>query len=84
MNNADFHIGLEFWSSRRLLRCTDRGIRTIIAIRIDAAEIIINEAGTITPRTLLREEAERDAWFEGLLMSWLRISSTKMTLMVVH
>jgi hypothetical protein len=65
MDHADFYIGLEFWFCDRQWRCTDRGVRTVIAIRIDATEITINEAGSTTSRTLLREEAERDGWFNG-------------------
>jgi len=65
MNHSDFYIGLEFWCGSRQWRCTDCGTRTIIAIRVDAAEIASGEPGKLRTRILSREELERDGWFNG-------------------
>jgi hypothetical protein len=35
--HSDFIIGRSFWCAGPIWRCTDIGIRTIIAIRIDSA-----------------------------------------------
>jgi hypothetical protein len=61
----DFHIGLEFWCGGRRWRCTDVGSRVIVAIRLDDIEIAQSSRGVISHRTLSREEAERDGWFNG-------------------
>ena len=63
MKHSDFNLGTVFWSSDRQWRCTDVGTRVIVAIRIDAAEIGSNEPSL--RRTLNREQAEADGWFDG-------------------
>jgi hypothetical protein len=35
MEHADFHIGLEFMSATGRWRCTDVGIRVVVAIKLD-------------------------------------------------
>jgi hypothetical protein len=37
MKHSDFALGTVFWSSNQQWRCTDVGSRAIVAIRIDAA-----------------------------------------------
>lgn len=38
MNHADFQIGIEFYTATGKWRCTDRGTRTIIAIKLDRSD----------------------------------------------
>ena len=56
-------IGNTFWSGGRRWRCTDIGMRTITAIRIDS----INVDGTGPPsrRSLTHAEADAEGWFNG-------------------
>jgi hypothetical protein len=63
MKHSDFHIGIVFECGGRTWRCTDIGIRTIVAIRIDAIEVGSNDPNR--RRTLGRIEAEAEGWFNG-------------------
>lgn len=63
MTHSEFKIGGEFWCSGRQWRCTDIGMRTIVAIRIDQVEVASNEPEL--RRTLNRAEAEAEGWFNG-------------------
>ncbi len=63
MKHSDFTLGTVFWSSDRQWRCTDVGSRVIVAIRIDAVEIGSNKP--TLRRTLNREQAEANGWFNG-------------------
>ena len=38
MKPSDFHIGMEFWSDGGHWRCTDVGVRTIAAIKLDLSD----------------------------------------------
>jgi antitoxin ParD1/3/4 len=63
MQHDEFAIGESFWCSGRQWRCTDRGTRTIVAMRIDQVDV-----GSTNPelrRTLGRAEAEAEGWFDG-------------------
>jgi hypothetical protein len=60
---AEFTVGKEFWSGDRRFRCTDVGSRTIVAIRVDRVEVAGN--GSEMRRTLNRDEAEAEGWFNG-------------------
>lgn len=63
MEHSEFKIGGTFWCDGRQWRCTDIGTRTIIAICVDHVEI-----GSASPerrRTLSRDEAEAERWFNG-------------------
>lgn len=61
MRLDEFAIGMPFRRGDHLLRCTDIGTRTVVAIRIDEVEI----AGTAGNRTLDRRAAEAEGWFCG-------------------
>jgi hypothetical protein len=63
MQHSDFIVGREFRCGEGLWRVTDRGSRTVVAIRIDCVRV-----GGTTPalcRTLNRAEAEQEGWFNG-------------------
>jgi hypothetical protein len=62
VKHNDFDIGLEFWCGDRQWRCTDIGRRTIIAIRIDGAEITQLRSGARTTVSLSRQQAEAEGW----------------------
>ena len=65
MKHSDFEIGAEFWSDARRWRCTDKGSRVVVAIRVDGADVVrMDGAGTSTTR-LSAQEAEREGWFSG-------------------
>jgi hypothetical protein len=63
MNHSDFIIGGEFRCGGHQWRCTDIGARVIVAIRIDGVGVGSNVAAL--RRTLTRDEAEADGWFNG-------------------
>ena len=63
MKHSDFALGVVFWSTGRQWRCTDVGTRVIVAIRIDTVEIGSNEPSL--RRTLNREQADAEGWFNG-------------------
>lgn len=63
MQHSDFRIGETFWCSGRQWRCTDTGMRTIVAIRIDQVEV--GSSDPVQRRTLGRAEAEAEGWFSG-------------------
>lgn len=63
MKHSDFSLGTVFWSAGRQWRCTDVGTRVIVAIRIDTTELGGNEPSL--RRTLNREQAEAEGWFNG-------------------
>lgn len=63
MEHSDFNLGTVFWSADRQWRCTDVGTRVIVALRIDSVEIGSNEPSL--RRTLNREQAETEGWFNG-------------------
>lgn len=43
MTPKDFHIGLEFWCSGKRWRCTDVGSRVVVAISLEAHEVVSSE-----------------------------------------
>jgi len=59
----EFTIGGTFWCGGGLWRCTDIGRRVVVAIRIDRVDV----AGSAPEpqRTLTREEADAEGWFNG-------------------
>lgn len=64
MTLDDFHIGLEFICGNARFRCTDKGTRTICAIRVDRTEV----GGDTRPRgnrVLTKREAMAENWFSG-------------------
>ena len=40
MNQAQFHIGLEFWCGDKRWRCTDVGSRVVVAISLESHEVV--------------------------------------------
>ncbi|TXN39938.1 hypothetical protein FV232_25250 [Methylobacterium sp. WL30] len=66
MDLSDFRIGSEFTCSGRRYRCTDIGIRTVLAIQVDEATIASKEPGEpVTTRLVSGHEAEAIGWFTG-------------------
>lgn len=67
MDIDEFCIGQKFYCGDRVWRCTDRGSRTIVAICIDAMEIVMYSSTDKAKRyrTLSRDEAEKQGWFNG-------------------
>lgn len=63
MQHHEFRIGEMFWCGGGCWRCTDIGTRTIVAIRVDRAEV--EGSASSQRRTLGREEAEAEGWFTG-------------------
>lgn len=63
MEHSDFEIGKEFTLSDERYLCTDKGTRTIAAIRVD--QIKIYETHSCANRILNRQEAEAAGWFNG-------------------
>jgi hypothetical protein len=66
MTFDEFEIGMEFVCGDRVFRCTDKGTRTVIAIRVDQVETeTLHEDGRRTKQILSRSEAEEQGWFNG-------------------
>jgi hypothetical protein len=65
MKHSDFHLGCEFTTETGRWRCTDKGSRTIVAIRINPVEVTSRENGRETRQRLSQAEAEREGWFAG-------------------
>lgn len=63
MRHEDFTIGTEFRCGDRDWRCTDKGSRVVVAIRLDCVKV-----GSNNPRlrrTLNRADADAEGWFNG-------------------
>jgi hypothetical protein len=58
-------IGTEFRCGERIYRCTDLGMRTVIAIRIDQVEVRNMSGPVISTKVLSRSEAQAQGWFNG-------------------
>jgi hypothetical protein len=68
MKHSEFVVGKSFWCGGREWRCTDIGMRTIVAICLDETEIVrswLDPALPETRRTLSRSDAEAEGWFNG-------------------
>jgi hypothetical protein len=63
MKHSEFEIGGEFSCAGRRWRCTDKGSRVVIAIRLD--EVHVTGTNPRKMRTLNREQAEAEGWFNG-------------------
>lgn len=61
MRHSQFQIGQEFRSGDDTYLCTDKGTRTVAAIRVNSV-LVPTARGT---RTLTRENAEAAGWFNG-------------------
>src|SRR5665811_453036 len=62
MQHADFKIGCLFRNGSGLWRCTDVGTRTILAIKLDFAEV---ESNRESPWLCDPVHAQRYGWFDG-------------------
>jgi hypothetical protein len=63
MKHSEFAIGQAFTTGHGLWRCTDIGTRTVIAIRIDAAEVVAVLGGRETQSVV---DPRRDpSWLNG-------------------
>jgi hypothetical protein len=65
MEYKDFTIGMEFLCSDKRWCCTDVGMRTIVALCLEDREDVFWKDGKEMKRTLTKEEAEADGWFNG-------------------
>jgi len=65
MTFDEFKIGMEFACGLGVFRCTDKGTRTVIAIRVDQLEIVTTGNGETVKKLLSRSEAEEQGWFNG-------------------
>ena len=65
MEHKDYTIGQEFLCGGQRWRCTDIGTRVIVAIGIELAQYVSWKAGESVTKTLTREEAEADGWFNA-------------------
>jgi len=63
MQHREFVVGQAFTTGHGLWRCTDVGTRTVIAIRIDAAEVVAVLGGRETQSVV---DPRRDpSWLNG-------------------
>ena len=66
MNIDEFEVDGEFSMSGRTYRCTDRGSRVVVAIRVDEATVTTTRGGVaIATETIGRDAAEAGGWFSG-------------------
>ena len=68
MKHSEFVIGNIFYCGGREWRCTDVGIRVVVAIRLDLTDIVSYSPKLPEPkqyRSLNRFEAESEGWFTG-------------------
>lgn len=69
MKQSEFTIGIEFMCGEQRWRCTDIGIRTILAICISQVKVTrVHICGTNTTQheeTLTYETAKKEGWFDG-------------------
>lgn len=63
MEHKEFAIGGSFRCGGSLWRCTDVGTRVIVAIRVDRVDV--DGSAPELRRTLGRQEAEAEGWFNG-------------------
>ena len=63
----DFHIGLEFWCSGKRWRCTDVGSRVVVAISLEAHEVVSSESDPNDPtkRIERRYMSSDPIWLDG-------------------
>ncbi len=61
MKHKDFEIGKEFTYGDNEYRCTDKGTRVIIAIKVNEIEV----GGSLPLRRLNKAEANGEGWFNG-------------------
>ena len=66
MDLNQFAIGAEFLCGGRRWRCTDIGMRTVVAIRVDGVDVTTRIPGE-EPRSrpLTGSQAEAEGWFNG-------------------
>ncbi len=75
MDHKNFVIGNSFMCGDKEYRCTDKGTRVVVAIRVDEVEVAGGDidvpvwgAYSFTarkPRLLNKAEAEAEGWFDG-------------------
>ncbi len=67
MEHVEFAIGLEFWCGGKRWRCTDVGIRVIVAISLEPHEVVSVEVDPSdkSKRTERRYVTEDPRWFHG-------------------
>ncbi len=67
MTTKDFHIGLEFWCGGKRWRCTDVGTRVIVAISLEAHEVVSSERDPNDPSTRIerRYMTSDPVWLDG-------------------
>jgi hypothetical protein len=67
MTPKDFHIGLDFWCGEKRWRCTDVGSRVIVAISLEAHEVVSSERDPNDPtkRIERRYMSSDPSWLNG-------------------
>ncbi|MCA9091494.1 MAG: hypothetical protein KDA90_23010 [Planctomycetaceae bacterium] len=62
MDLESIRVGQVFRCGDRLFRCTDKGQRVVVAIRVDCVTVASNDGRTWS---LTGEQAEAEGWFNG-------------------
>ena len=67
MNHEQFRIGLEFWCGGKRWRCTDVGSRVVVAISLEAHEVVEIERvrGELGPPQEKRSLTNEASWLNG-------------------
>lgn len=67
MTLEDFQIGLEFWCGEKRWRCTDVGSRVVVAISLEAHEVVRIETDPKDPTSRIERRYMTDApvWLNG-------------------
>ena len=67
MKLGEFHIGLEFWCGGNRWRCTDVGSRVVVAVSLEAHEVVSSERDPEDPtkRIERRYMTTDPVWFNG-------------------
>src|SRR5687768_17306027 len=67
MRHSDFRIGVEFWCAEKRWRCTDVGSRVIVAISLEAHEVVdyLPSADGVEPGKLERYLTDDPSWLNG-------------------
>lgn len=67
MKHSDFRIGTEFWCGGKRWRCTDVGSRVIVAMSLEAHEVVdyVPSASGAGPGRLERYFTDDPSWLTG-------------------
>ena len=66
MRHEEFRIGQEFWCGRRRWRCTDVGTRVVVAICLEAHEIVtVKRDPATSSATTTTAITSDESWLAG-------------------